>query len=280
MRLVRTAEGIARLEGDELLVLDLPHPDVAALLADVDRRPASARVKARRALASAQVLSPLIAPSQFVVVGFNDRTHVAEIGVATPTEPAFAVLPGGPGITAGWNAAIRLPREAPDNVDYEGELGVVIGRTAHGVAARDAWGFVGGLTVVNDVSARDVQRRAMSGTAPELRLGKLFETFKPCGPAVVTPDDLPIDALDLQICTRVNGETRQTGRTGDFIFAIPELIEAITRVTTLRAGDLICTGTPGGVGAAAGRFLKEGDVVEVEIDGLGRLRNRVATSDE
>ena len=138
-------------------------------------------------------------------------------------------------------------------VDYEGELGVIMGRD----------GSIGGLTVVNDVSARDVQQRAMQLRDPALGLGKLFPSFKPCGPCVVTPDELPLESLDLELSTLVNGELRQRARTSDLIFPIPALLAAASAQAALHPGDLICTGTPGGVGAASGVFLKPGDVVEV-----------------
>jgi 2-keto-4-pentenoate hydratase/2-oxohepta-3-ene-1,7-dioic acid hydratase in catechol pathway len=180
-------------------------------------------------LAEARVLAPVSAPATVVVVGFNYRTHVAETGAALPAAPPLAVLPAGPGVTAAWNDDVELPASAPAQVDYEGELAVVIGRPARAVRAADAWRYVGGLTVVNDLSARDVQRRAMSERDPALGLGKLFPGFKPCGPALVTLDELGADSLDLELETRVNGELRQRARTSELLFPIPALLEAATR---------------------------------------------------
>ncbi len=278
MRLFHTDRGLARLDGDELAVLDVDHLSLVDLLADTDGDIASTKVRERVDYDAVALLAPTAQPGTVVIVGYNYRAHIAEIGVAVPTAPPLIAIAAPAGVTAAWNADIVVPAEATDEVDYEGEVGVIIGRTAHQVAAADAWSVIAGLTVVNDVSARDVQRRAMETRDATLRMGKLFPTFKPCGPGLVTAEEFAGTDFDLELTTIVNGEQRQHARTSDLLFSIPELIEAITRTTTLQPGDLICTGTPGGVGLATGNFLRPGDVVEVRVDGIGALRNTVRDS--
>ena len=156
-------------------------------------------------------------------------------------------------------------------MDYEGELGVVIGRTTRRVAAAEALGAVGGYLVVNDVSVRQWQRRS-----PTFTLGKSFDTHGPTGPWVVTPDEVP-DPLDLRIRTWVNDELRQDGSTAQMVLGIAEQIAYLSQSMTLEVGDILTTGTPAGVGAGFDppRWLRPGDVVTVEIDGIGRLENPV-----
>ena len=275
MRLFHTDRGLARLDGDELAVLEVDHPTLVELIADADVDVATSRVRERIPFDAAALAPPTAQPSTVVIVGYNYRAHIAEIGAEVPATPPFIAVSAPAGVTVAWNSDIVVPAEAPDKVDYEGEVGVIIGRPAHQVASADAWGVIAGLTIVNDVSARDVQRRAMETRDPTLRMGKLFPTFKPCGPGIVTVEDFASADIDLELTTTVNGERRQHARTSDLLFSIPELIEAVTRSTMLQPGDLICTGTPGGVGLATGTFLRPGDIVEVRVDGLGGLRNTV-----
>ena len=164
---------------------------------------------------------------------------------------------------------------ASQMVDYEGELGVIIGRTAERVSAADAWRHVGGLVVVNDVSARDVQKSAAAAGLPGVGGAKTFPTFKPCSKFVTTPHDLDTEKLDFELTTRVNGEIRQRGTTSDLIFGVAEIIEAVTRRVMLQPGDLICTGTPGGIGMPQGKYLRAGDRVEISIDTLGSVCNDI-----
>jgi 2-keto-4-pentenoate hydratase/2-oxohepta-3-ene-1,7-dioic acid hydratase in catechol pathway len=173
-----------------------------------------------------------------------------------------------------------LPVEASGEVDYEGELAVIIGTGGKDIRAMDAWNHVGGITVANDVSARDIQFQGMrDGSVVDIaaiRRSKTFPTFKPVGPAVVTPDEFTLP-LDLAITTRVNGELRQKGQTGEMLFSVADIVEAVSGRIQLHSGDLILTGTPAGVGLASGRYLKAGDSVEVAIEGIGNLRNTVAS---
>lgn len=273
MHLYRTSQGLARNDGDGLLLLDLPYPDVAALFKAGLECALTAPVRARTTFDEVDLLAPVDKPCRVVVVGLNYRAHAAETGAEIPAEPTFFCVDGGP--VVGPGDPIILPPAAPDYVDYEGEVGVVIGRAAYNVPVEDAWNFVGGLTCANDVSARDLQAAALSeaGSAG-LGFSKAMDTFKPIGPAVVTTDSFSLP-LDIGLTTTVNGEIQQQCRTTDLIFDVPTLVSAVSRMVTLLPGDLICTGTPSGVGAAAGRFLTPGDVVEIEVEGIGTLSNRV-----
>lgn len=272
MRLYRTRDGLARAEGDELLLLDLPHRDVAELLEDSVDLARQASVRTRLPLGRAQLLSPVERPCRIFIVGFNYRGHVAEAGFKVPEQPAFIAIDSGAVI--GPEDPIVLPPIAPAHVDYEGEVGVVIGKSCFNAPVEEAWSYVGGLTCVNDVSARDLQRDAMSQPGQGVGFSKALDTFKPFGPAVVTADAFTLP-LDIALTTRVNGEVRQQARTSDLVFDIPTLVATMSRLVTLHPGDLICSGTPGGVGFPTGRFLKPGDIVEVEVEGVGVLRNTV-----
>jgi len=166
--------------------------------------------------------------------------------------------------------SIVLPNVS-NEVDYEAELGFVIGKTAHHVSAADALDYVAGYMPINDVSARDYQTRISQWT-----MGKTFDTFAPMGPALVTSDEIA-DAGNLKIKLTINGEVLQDSNTNKLIFGIPQLVEALTEVMTLEAGDVVSTGTPPGVGMARNpkRYMKAGDVVDITIEGLGTLSNPV-----
>jgi 2-keto-4-pentenoate hydratase/2-oxohepta-3-ene-1,7-dioic acid hydratase in catechol pathway len=209
-------------------------------------------------LADATLLAP-VAPSKIVCVGRNYREHAAELGNAMPTEPLLFLKPASAIINNG--ESIELP-EASERVEHEGELGVVIGRNCRRVTVdEDPLAYVLGFTCLNDVTARDLQRSDVQFTR-----AKSFDTFCPVGPHIVTG----LDPSDLSVETRVNGEIRQSGRTSAMAFPVPFLIRYISHVMTLNPGDLIATGTPAGVGP-----LRDGDVVEVEVEGIGVLRNPV-----
>ena len=214
-----------------------------------------------------QLLAPIL-PSKVICIGLNYRDHALETKSPIPEEPVvfnkFRTAITGP------NAEIRLPRESPE-VDFEGELVVVIGTFGRRIPRDRAMDYVFGYTIGHDVSARDWQKNK---GGKQWLLGKSFDTFAPLGPAVVTKDEIP-DPHALKIQTRVNGEVMQDSNTSEMIFRIDELIAYISQVATLEPGDLIYTGTPAGVGVARSpqRFLKPGDVVEIEIEKLGVLRN-------
>lgn len=276
MELYRIPEGLARRDGDELVVLDVPYGDWSAAFADgivADH----AATRRRVPLAGASLLAPIADPSTLVVCGANYRSHIEELGQEPPATPQVAVTTDiAAGLVVGTGRPIVLPAVAPAQVDYEGELAVVIGKVAREVRAGAAWSHVAGVTITNDVSERDGQLRAMR-EGGDIARHKAHPTFKPVGPGLLTVEALP-DRLDLEVRTRVNDELRQQGRTGDFLFTVPELVAWVTRTTTLLPGDLICTGTPGGVGLTTGRFLAPGDVVEVEVESLGTLRNPVVAA--
>jgi acylpyruvate hydrolase len=210
---------------------------------------------------------------RIVCVGRNYADHNREMGGDDPAgwPETFLRLPS---TVIGPNEPIRLPAVS-EQVDYEGELGVVIGTGGRHIAARDAERHVRGYTIVNDVSVRDWQKRGQQFTP-----GKNFDGTLPVGPSLVSADEL--DWRGLQLETRLNGETVQSASTDQLIFDVPTLIEFISSWTTLEPGDLICTGTPGGVGAARKPplWLRPGDVVEVEIDGIGVLRNPVVADEQ
>jgi len=175
-----------------------------------------------------------------------------------------------PECVVGPHDEVRLPGDAVSSqIDYEAELAVVIGREGRNIARADALGHVFGYTIVNDVTARDVQMRHQ-----QWDLGKSFDTFCPMGPWLVTADEL--DGTATRVRCWVNGVLRQDGRTTDLIFDIPTLIETCSRGITLYPGDVIATGTPAGVGMGLmpPTFLRAGDVVRIEIDGIGRIENR------
>jgi 2-keto-4-pentenoate hydratase/2-oxohepta-3-ene-1,7-dioic acid hydratase in catechol pathway len=201
--------------------------------------------------------------------------------MSTPTSPPFFAVPAGLGLLTGHGSPIVLPLEAADQVDYEAELAVIIGTGGKDIRARDAWNHVGGFTVANDVSARDIQLQGMdNGSVVDMaaiQRSKTFPTFKPLGPAVVTPDEFT-QPLDLAITSRVNGELRQSGRTNEMLFSVAQIVEAVSGRIRLTPGDLILTGTPAGVGLASGSYLEDGDTVEVAIEGIGHLRNTVTVA--
>jgi 2-keto-4-pentenoate hydratase/2-oxohepta-3-ene-1,7-dioic acid hydratase in catechol pathway len=280
VRLYLTPEGLARADGDELLLLDLPHRDVGELLADDVTLALGARVTARVPLDSVTLLAPLPRPKTVVLVGVNYADHVAEAGMAIPKAPAFFPIPVGPELITAPGAPIVLPARAPGQVDYEAELAVVIGAAGQDIPTAGAWRHIAGFTAANDVSARDVQllgmREGKVVDLEQIRRAKSFPTFKPLGPSVVTSDEFG-QPPDLAISTLVNGEPRQQSRTSEMLFAVDELVAAVSARIPLQAGDLVLTGTPSGVGLSSGDYLRAGDTVEVIVDGIGSLRNEVIT---
>ena len=198
-------------------------------------------------------------PTKILCVGRNYGAHAAELGNEVPSEPLLFLKP--PSAVVGEGEAIVYPVGQSELVHHEGELGVVIGKRARHLSADEVQDAIFGYTVVNDVTARDLQRRDVQFTR-----GKGFDTFAPIGPWVDT-DFIP---RDQRITVSVNGELRQDGRLNEMVFGVPELLMRMSRVMTLEPGDVIATGTPAGVDV-----LVPGDVVVVEIDGLGKLTNRV-----
>jgi len=223
---------------------------------------------ARFPLAQARLAAPVPDPQKIVCIGLNYRDHAEESGQEIPQAPMwFAKFQNS---LCGSGAPIKLPRAHPDFVDYEAELALVIGRPGYEIAEGDALGHIAGVMPFNDVSARDLQVQNPLWTS-----GKAIDTFAPCGPALVTLEEAG-DLAALTLRTRVNGEQLQQGTTANLIFGPAELVAWLSRTMTLLPGDIIATGTPAGVGAAQGRFLRDGDTVEVEVEGLGTVTNPVS----
>jgi acylpyruvate hydrolase len=275
MRLVTISHGEGTgagvLVGGNVAVIG-GYGDVGALLADGDRGlEAAAEASANGsgvAYDENALRRPILSPGAIVCVGLNYASHIREMGRDLPTSPTlFSKLPRA--LTDPY-APIPHPGVS-DQLDYEGELCVVIGRPGRNIAAADAWDHVAGLTLMNDVTVRDYQWRT-----PQWFAGKTWEASTPVGPVVVTLDELG-DVGRLELVTRVDGEERQRASLDDLVFDVARLVEDVSRIVTLQPGDLIATGTPGGVGAAMDPkgFLAIGSVVEVEIEGIGVLRNRV-----
>lgn len=238
----------AHLDGDQLWLLD-----------EGEQFQNELRRRQSIPLAEAELLAP-VTPSKIVCVGRNYVEHAAELGNKMPDEPLLFLK--APSALIATGESIELPRDS-NQVEHEGELGVVIGRQASKLTSSEyPLTYVLGYTCVNDVTARDLQRKDVQFTR-----GKSFDTFCPVGPYIV--DDL--DPLNVNLTTRVNGVVKQHGCTADMAFSVPFLIRYISNIMTLYPGDLIATGTPAGVSQ-----MKDGDVVEVEIEEIGILRNPVS----
>jgi acylpyruvate hydrolase len=264
-RIVPAAELGAPARARELLATC----DRAELLELADRAVAASGES--MALAQATLCAPVPDPQKIICIGLNYHDHAEETGQEIPAAPMwFAKFANS---LCGSGAPVILPRAHSEYVDYEAELALVIGRAAHDVSADDAMSYIAGAMPFNDVSARDLQLQNPLWTS-----GKAIDTFAPCGPALVMLDEID-DLGNLALQTRVNGETLQKGTTANLIFGPRELVAWLSRTMTLLPGDIIATGTPAGVGAAQGRFLRAGDTVEVEIDGLGTLTNPISDAE-
>jgi len=202
---------------------------------------------------------PPCSPTKIVAVGLNYRDHAAEMKKSIPEEPLLFMKPSTSVI--GHEDKIRCPKHMSSRIDYEGELAVVIGKTARWIEENEAFDYVFGYTCINDITARDLQIKDVQYTR-----AKGFDTFAPIGPVIETE----LDPTDLEISTYLNNERRQHSRTSELIFNIPKLLVFISRVMTLLKGDIIATGTPSGIGP-----MKQGDTVEVKVEGIGILRNYV-----
>lgn len=216
---------------------------------------------------TATYLPPIERPAKILCIGLNYRDHCEEQNKPIPKQPVvftkFATS------LVGQGADIVLPVKLDKHIDYEAELAVVIGRKATRVTKKAAEKCIGGYTIVNDVSARAVQK-----AEPQWTRAKGFDGSCPCGPVIVTPDEIE-DPHALDISCYVNGKKRQASNTKNLVFGVPELISFISQAITLEPGDIISTGTPGGVGVYSNPqvFLQDGDVVEVKIDRIGVLKN-------
>lgn len=253
--------------------LDAPATSVRGLLGALDAAGLAA-LGARAAAAGGSVpradvrlLAPVPDPEKIICLGLNYRDHAEEAKLEIPEHPRwFAKFANS---LAGDGEDVVLPAAHAEYVDYEAELAVVIGRTARLVSEADALSHVAGAMPFNDVSARDLQLQNPLWTS-----GKAIDTFAPCGPALVTLDEAG-DLGNLALRTRINGEVVQDGSTKDLIFGVAETVAWLSRTITLVPGDIIATGTPAGIGGLKGIFLRDGDTVEVEVEGLGAVRNPV-----
>ena len=217
------------------------------------------RLEAEIPMHTARLLAP-VQPSKIICVGRNYAEHAREQNVEVPEIPLLFMKP--PTAVIGPDEAIVLPPQSKQ-VEHEGELAVVIGRTGRWIQANEALEYVMGYTVANDVTARDLQRRDGQWTR-----GKGFDTFCPIGPWIETE----LDPTDVLVQTRVNGEMRQMASTREMMFPVEQLIAFVSSVMTLLPGDLILTGTPAGIGP-----LLAGDTIEVSVEGIGSLKNPVTT---
>jgi 2-keto-4-pentenoate hydratase/2-oxohepta-3-ene-1,7-dioic acid hydratase in catechol pathway len=277
MRLVRARhEGkvvLARLESGDAVVLaeESGHPaaDVLreALARELDLSAPGPTVPAE----ALTILAPVRNPAKILCVGLNYATHAAEVGVQAPTQPIFFAKTTN--AIAGPGEPIRYRTDVTQQVNYEVEMVVVIGWRARHIPAGEALRHVLGYTIGNDISARDAQ----FGDGQWMR-GKSMDTFAPIGPAIVTADELG-DAGNLAVACRVNGTVYQNDSTKNLIHGVADLVSYASRFATLEPGDLLFTGTPEGVGFSRTPpvFLRDGDVVEAEVGGLGVLSNPVRT---
>ncbi|MGM4918000.1 fumarylacetoacetate hydrolase family protein [Tardiphaga sp. 813_E8_N1_3] len=256
-------------------------PDMIALIANFDRLKdaLTASAGAPLPIASVELLAPIPRPARNVFcVGKNYHEHAKEFAGSGFDSSAKEVVPEAPVIFTKPSSTVIGPGKSipnyldpTDSTDYEGELTVVIGRGGRGIKKQDALAHVFGYTIINDVTARTLQHKHR-----QWFIGKGIDGFCPMGPAILTADVMP-DPTKMRLTTSVNGERRQDASVTDLIFDIPTLIETLSAGITLEPGDLIATGTPAGVGLGftPPRFLKKGDVVTIEVSGIGKLENPV-----
>ena len=260
---------IGRVENDSVVELSGRASEMRALF-DIDnwQQQAANATGSKYALSDVRLHSPVLNPSKILAIGLNYKDHIEETGLATPEFPMFfnkqATAVNGP------YDPIHMPRVS-EKLDYEGEMGFIIGRRCRHVPRERAHEVIAGYTVCNDVSVRDWQMRAQTFT-----LGKSFDTHSPFGPYLVTPDEVG-DPHDLALKTTVNGEVRQDSNTKHLVFDCFDQIATLTAAFTLEPGDLIVTGTPSGVGIGfkPHKYLHVGDKVRIEIEKLGAIENEV-----
>ena len=216
-------------------------------------------------ISEAEFDAPVSFPKNCYAVGLNYRNHAEEANMTIPEIPM--VFTKHTSCLVGATADVEM---RSNYVDYEAELVVVIGLSGKDISKDQAWNHVAGLCVGQDISDRPAQ---FASTPPMFNLGKSFDTFGPMGPALVSPDSL-LNKESLVIECKVNDEIRQNDNTNDLIFDVPTIISYLSEIVTLNTGDVIFTGTPGGVGVSQGKFLKDGDIITTSIKGLGTLTNK------
>jgi len=238
----------------------------------IHRLTKSERRKATIKLSSVKVLAPVASPSKIICLGSNYRDHAAELNTPLPDEPVIFLKPRTTVI--GPDEPIVKPNFIKE-LDYEVELAVIIGKGGKDISVEDAKNYIFGYTCFNDVSARDIQFKDKQWTR-----GKSFDTFAPMGPCITTTDQIG-DPNNLRIYARVNGELRQNSSTSNMVFNVYQIVHELSRVMTMEPSDVIATGTPAGVAFAMKpepKFLSSGDVVEIEIENIGKLRNSVVAA--
>ncbi|MFJ3754936.1 fumarylacetoacetate hydrolase family protein [Streptomyces sp. NPDC090080] len=262
------------VEKDEVVDLTAADPSLRTMIDLLERGPAkvaaSSDTAPRLPLSEVSLCAPVPRPPKFLAIGYNYAAHLEETHMDRPTRQAWfnkqqtcVVGPGDP---------VWIPANAPDEVDYEGELGVVIGQRCKDVPDdKDAvLDVIAGFTVVDDVSVRDWQT-----LEPGMVVSKSFDTHGPTGPWIVTPDEIG-DPLDLRLRTYVNDDVRQNGHTADMLYTLYEQVSYLSSAFTLEVGDVLATGTPSGIAwHRPGMYLKAGDTVRVEIEKIGTLENPV-----
>ena len=266
--------------GDKVIDLskaapDLPR-DMIGLLEGGESSLAKAKAAANNAtddakvdMSSVKLLVPIARPGKIVCIGRNYAAHAAEGGAETPTYPEVFYR-GSTTLIAQGEPIIRP--KCSDKLDFEAELVVVIGKLAKHVAEADAGAYIAGYSIFNEGTLRDYQRKSSQWT-----VGKNFDNTGPFGPEIVTSDEVPEGAKGLRIQSRLNGQIMQDANTDDLVFTIHNLIYRLTECMTLEPGDIIVSGTPAGVGYARTPpvFMKPGDIIEIEVDGIGVLTNTI-----
>lgn len=276
--------GALRANDSEIVVLDSVAPSMLALIDGGEAALAQARTVFAEGAdvvkrADVRLLSPIPRPKQNVMcLGMNYVAHAIESDLARGREPKLPEFPvfftKALNTVCGDGDEVPLDPNVTSELDYEVELAYIIGKTAKNVSKADALSYVFGYTIVNDISARDLQNRHQ-----QFFKGKSLDNSGPIGPCIVTADEIP-DPTVLAIKLRLNGEERQSSNTGDLIFDIPTSIEYLTLGSTIEAGQIVCTGTPSGVGMGRNpkEYMKAGDVMEAEIERIGVLTNKVVAA--
>ena len=276
--------GALRANDSEIVVLDSVAPSMLALIDGGEAALAQARAVVAAAAqvvarADVRLLSPIPRPKQNVMcLGMNYVAHAIESDLARGREPKLPEFPvfftKALNTVCGDGDEVPLDPNVTSELDYEVELAYIFGKNAKNVSKADALSYVFGYTIVNDISARDLQNRHQ-----QFFKGKSLDNSGPIGPCIVTADEIPDPAV-LAIKLRLNGEERQNSNTGDLIFDIPTSIEYLTLGSTIEAGQIVCTGTPSGVGMGRNpkEYMKAGDVIEAEIERIGVLTNKVVAA--
>ncbi|WP_066943352.1 fumarylacetoacetate hydrolase family protein [Streptomyces lushanensis] len=269
-----SGQHVGFVDGDEIVDLTAADPSVATMIELLERDPrkmwASSGSAKRLPLSGVKLCAPVPRPPKFLAIGYNYAAHLEETHMERPTRQAWfnkqqtcVIGPGEP---------IWIPAIAPDEVDYEGELALVIGKRCKNVPdeKRAVLDVIAGFTIVDDVSVRDWQT-----LEPGMVVSKSFDTHGAIGPWIVTPDEIG-DPLDLRLRTYVSGDLRQDGHTADMLFNLYEQVAYLSSAFTLEVGDVLATGTPSGIAwHRPGKYLKAGDTVRIEIDKIGTLENPV-----